>query len=61
MKRTREKAKPPRLTVTLLAGQLRKLENIAERKHISIAAVIRWAIDEYCLRQPKAGGSRKYV
>jgi hypothetical protein len=49
MKRSREKAE--RLTVTLLAGQRRELESIAERKHISAATVIRWAVDEYLMRQ----------
>jgi predicted transcriptional regulator len=51
MKRTGDKKKPHRLTVTLLAGQRRKLESIAERKHISAATVIRWAVDEYLRRE----------
>lgn len=44
---------PGRLTITLPAAQRRKLSKIATERHVSLATVIRWAIDAYV--KPSAG------
>jgi hypothetical protein len=40
-------AKSERLTITLAAGQRKKIELIANKHLTSAATVIRWAVDDY--------------
>ena len=42
-----QSVKPERLTITLGAGQRKRISAIASQRRTSAATVIRWALDEY--------------
>lgn len=52
-------AGPDRLTITLGAGQRRKLAAIAKRRRTSQATVVRWALDEYIVKNSVARRTQK--
>ncbi len=50
---------PGRLTITLPISQRKKLSKIAEDRQVSLATVIRWAIDDYVKLSAGALGRRE--
>lgn len=53
MKRgSKNTATAERLTITLGAGQRRRIESIANERRTSAATIIRWALDDYIEAHP---------
>jgi len=58
MKKSRNKEKKPRLTVTLDGEQRQKVENVAQTKRVSAGTVIRWAVDEHLHHEGQSKGRK---